>query len=264
MARRTAATCGIIVTAALAVIPAAVPGRAAPGPPAPFVALSSVDRTILQDIRYATPHNFTGHVVDGYTQPVCLLTVPAARALHEAQQGLLRRGYSLKVYDCYRPQRAVNRFATWAAGTGDDAMKAEFHPEVPRSRLFADGYIARHSGHSRGSTVDLTIVALPAKPVRAYRPGEHLTSCYAPRSQRFPDNSIDMGTGFDCFDPRANTRDPRVTGTPHNDRLMLEHTMREAGFTGIPEEWWHFTYRYEPYPHTYFDVPVSTGSPKHE
>jgi D-alanyl-D-alanine dipeptidase len=143
-------------------------------------------------------------------------------------------------------------------------MKAEFHPEVPRSRLFADGYIARHSGHSRGSTVDLTIVALPAEPVRAYRPGERLTSCYAPRSQRFPDNSIDMGTGFDCFDPRAHTRDPRVTGTPHNDRLMLEHTMREAGFTGIPEEWWHFTYRYEPYPHTYFDVPVSAGSPKHE
>src|SRR3954470_16020301 len=117
MVRRTAATCGAVLAATLTVTLmvtlTARPGRAAPEPPAPFVALSSVDRTILQDIRYATPHNFTGHVVDGYTQPVCLLTAPAARALHRAQQGLLRRGYSLKVYDCYRPQRAVDRFAAW-------------------------------------------------------------------------------------------------------------------------------------------------------
>jgi D-alanyl-D-alanine dipeptidase len=295
MARRTvvicAATCGVILAAVLSAVlwagrsalPTAGPpstpaagspstppsgspsarGRAKRKPTAPLVALSSVDRTILQDIRYATPHNFTGRVVDGYSQPVCLLTAPGARALHHAQQRLLRRGYSLKVYDCYRPQRAVDRFAAWAGDPGKDTMKAEFHPEVPRSRLFADGYIARRSGHSRGSTVDLTIVALPAKPVRAYRPGERLTSCFAPRSQRFPDASIDMGTGFDCFDPRANTLDRRIVGTPHENRLMLSRAMREAGFTGIPEEWWHFTYRSEPYPNTYFDVPVSAESLKH-
>jgi D-alanyl-D-alanine dipeptidase len=142
-------------------------------------------------------------------------------------------------------------------------MKAEFYPEVDKSRLFADGYIAGRSGHSRGSTVDLTIVKLPAPPARAYRPGEHLVSCYAPRANRFPDASIDMGTGFDCFDPRAHTLDPRIRGVAHTDRLLLEHTMEGAGFTGIPEEWWHFTYRAEPYPDTYFDFPVSPASLPH-
>lgn len=268
MARRIAAACGLILAAAVTAGPASSAGAAGavgaaepePKAPARFVALSSVDRTILQDIRYATPHNFTGRPVDGYAQPTCILTAPAAQALHRVQQSLVRRGYSLKVYDCYRPQRAVDRFVAWAGDPRDRAMKAEFYPEVDKSRLFENGYIARRSGHSRGSTVDLTIVSLPAKPSRAYRTGEHLVSCYAPRSQRFPDASIDMGTGFDCFDPHAHTLDPRIEGTPHNDRLMLEHTMQAAGFTGIPEEWWHFTYRSEPYPTTYFDFPVSAAS----
>jgi D-alanyl-D-alanine dipeptidase len=260
---RRITTCGVILAVTLSTLSAAsVPPAAGaePRPPAGFVTLSSVDRTILQDIRYATPHNFTGRVVDGYSRPECVLTTRAANALHQAQQSLTRRGYSLKVYDCYRPQRAVDRFVAWAGDPADTTMKAEFYPEVDKSRLFDDGYIARRSGHSRGSTVDLTIVELPAKPTRAYRPGEHLVSCYAPRSQRFPDDSIDMGTGFDCFDPRAHTLDPRIVGTPHNDRLMLEHTMEEVGFAGIPEEWWHFTLRDEPYPDTYFDFPVSAAS----
>ncbi|GLY92476.1 M15 family metallopeptidase [Actinoallomurus iriomotensis] len=252
MKRAVFALCGLAVAALLA--PA---GPAAAEPRPHFVALSSVDPTIVQDIRYATPHNFTGRVVTGYQAPLCLLTVPAARALHRVQQGLLRRGYSLKVYDCYRPQRAVDRFVAWSGDPGDHAMKAEFYPEVDKSRLFDEGYIARQSGHSRGSTVDLSIVRLPATPTRPYRPGEHLTSCYAPKTQRFPDASIDMGTGFDCFDERAHTLDGRITGTAHTDRLWLKRLMEGAGFTGIPEEWWHFTYRQEPYPDTYFDVPVS-------
>jgi zinc D-Ala-D-Ala dipeptidase len=230
-----------------------------PAPPS-FVALSSVDPTIQQDMRYATPHNFTGRVVDGYREPLCVLTRPAAQALHRIQQGLLRRGYSLKVYDCYRPQRAVDRFAAWARDTGDRAMKAEFYPEVDKSRLFADGYIARRSGHSRGSTVDLTIVRLPAAKTRAYRPGEPLVSCHAPWARRFPDASIDMGTGFDCFDERAHTLDPRIGGVQRADRLLLRDTMEKGGFTGIPEEWWHFTYRAEPYTGTYFDFPVARSS----
>jgi D-alanyl-D-alanine dipeptidase len=256
MLRRAALVCGLIATAVLS------PGVAGAAPPAPadFVALRSVDPTILQDIRYATPHNFTGRVVPGYASPMCVLTAPAARALHRVQQGLVGRGYSLKVYDCYRPQRAVDRFVAWAQDPGDRSMKPEFYPEVDKSRLFADGYIARRSGHSRGSTVDLTIVKLPAAPTRAYHPGERLASCYAPRPQRFPDASIDMGTGFDCFDERAHTQDPRIRGTAHTDRLTLEKTMEGAGFTGIPEEWWHFTYRSEPHPNTYFDFPVSPSS----
>src|SRR4051812_20278246 len=252
MFRRLAVAGGLIATAAFSPGPA---GAAVPVP-ADFVALRSVDPTILQGIRYATPHNFTGRVVEGYTAPACLLTAPAARALRRAQQGLVRRGYSLKVYDCYRPQRAVDRFVAWSQDPGDRAMKAEFYPEVDKSRLFADGYIARRSGHSRGSTVDLTIVKLPAAPARAYRPGERLVPCYAPRQQRFPDASIDMGTGFDCFDERAHTLDRRIRGTARTDRLTLKKTMETAGFTGIPEEWWHFTYRAEPYPDTYFDFPV--------
>jgi zinc D-Ala-D-Ala dipeptidase len=255
MRRRTVTTCGVALAALLSGAPAQA--HAPPSPPPGFVALSSVDRTILQDIRYASPHNFTGRVVDGYLRPECLLTAPAAQALHRAQRTLLHRGYSLKVYDCYRPQRAVDRFVAWAGDPADTTMKAEFYPEVDKSRLFDDGYIARRSGHSRGSTVDLTIVKPPAAPARAYRPGEPLVPCYAPKARRFPDASIDMGTGFDCFDPRARTLDPRIVGTPHNDRLMLEQTMAEAGFTGIPEEWWHFTLRDEPYPDTYFDFPVS-------
>jgi D-alanyl-D-alanine dipeptidase len=222
-----------------------------------------VDSTIMQDIRYATPHNFTGRAVDGYLTPMCVLSVPAARALHRVQQGLVRRGYSLKVYDCYRPQRAVDRFVAWAQDTGDRTMKTEFYPEVDKSRLFADGYIARRSGHSRGSTVDLTIVKLPAAPTRAYRPGERLVPCYAPRALRFPDASIDMGTGFDCFDVRAHTSNSQVGKTAHADRLWLKRLMDDAGFTGIPEEWWHFTYRNEPYPSTYFNVPVSPESLSH-
>lgn len=224
--------------------------------PGGFVALGDVDRTIIQDIRYATAHNFTGRPVDGYARPVCVLTRPAAEALHRAQQGLVRRGYSLKVYDCYRPRRAVDRFVAWARGP-DQAMRREFYPEVGKSHLFADGYIARRSGHSRGSTVDLTIVKLPAAPTRAYRPGEPLVSCYAPKAQRFPDASVDMGTGFDCFDPRAHTLDPRVGGAQRAHRLLLKRAMENAGFAGISDEWWHFTYRAEPYPDTYFDFPVT-------
>jgi zinc D-Ala-D-Ala dipeptidase len=250
------ALCALLLAA---VLPS---GAAEPPPKAPaaFVTLSSVDPTIAQDIRYATPHNFTGRVVDGYLAPTCVLTAPAAQALHRVQQDLLRGGHSLKVYDCYRPQRAVDRFVAWARNPGDRTMKAEFYPEVDKSRLFADGYIARRSGHSRGSTVDLTIVRLPATPTRAYRAGEQLVSCYAPKRQRFPDASIDMGTGFDCFDPRAHTLDPRIHGAAHTNRLWLERLMNGAGFAGIPEEWWHFTYRHEPYPDTYFDFPVSPAS----
>lgn len=129
--------------------------------PAEFVALSDVDPTILQEMRYFTPHNFVGVRIDGYEQPLCILTRPAAEALHKAQVTLRAQGYSLKVYDCYRPQRAVDHFVAWAEDLDDEAMKAEFYPDVDKSRLFLDGYIAAKSGHSRGSTTDLTIVKLP-------------------------------------------------------------------------------------------------------
>ncbi|CAL9580109.1 D-alanyl-D-alanine dipeptidase [Streptomyces sp. enrichment culture] len=250
-----------LFTLAAAPAPTA-PARATPDPGAPedFVSLSSVDPTILQEIRYFTRHNFVGERIDGYRRPLCLLTRPAAEALHRAQLRLLPQGYSLKVYDCYRPQRAVDHFVRWAEDLDDQAMKDEFYPRVDKTRLFADGYIAEKSGHSRGSTVDLTLVRLPAKPTRPYRPGQPLVPCYAPRDERFPDNSVDMGTGFDCFDTLSHTLDPRVQGVQRANRLLLRTTLEDAGFVNLAEEWWHYTYKPEPYPDTYFDFPVSTKS----
>ena len=228
--------------------------------PAEFVALSDVDPTILQEMRYFTPHNFVGVRIDGYEQPLCILTRPAAESLHKAQVTLRAQGYSLKVYDCYRPQRAVDHFVAWAEDLDDEAMKAEFYPDVDKSRLFLDGYIAAKSGHSRGSTTDLTIVKLPAVPTRPYRPGETLVPCYAPQAERFPDNSVDMGTGFDCFDTLSHTLDPRIQGEQLKNRLLLKNTLEDLGFVNLAEEWWHYTYKPELFPDTYFDFPVSRAS----
>ncbi|WTD01607.1 M15 family metallopeptidase [Streptomyces albidoflavus] len=249
---------------------AASPATAAPvadagrsgGAKAPrgFVALSDVAPTILQEIRYTTPHNFVGEPIDGYRQPMCVVTRPTAEALKRAQRGLLRKGYSLKVYDCYRPQRAVDHFVRWAEDVADERMKAEFYPQVDKGSLFEDGYIAEKSGHSRGSTVDLTLVKLPAKPTRPYVPGEPLKPCYAPHDQRFPDNSVDMGTGFDCFDTLSHTDDARITGAQRAHRDLLRSALAAEGFTNLPEEWWHFTHKPELFPDTYFDFPVERRS----
>ncbi|MGW4755659.1 M15 family metallopeptidase [Streptomyces chartreusis] len=228
--------------------------------PKDFVALRTVDPTIIQEMRYFTPHNFVGERIDGYRQPLCILTRPAAQALHKAQLRLLRQGYSLKVYDCYRPQRAVDHFVRWAEDLDDQAMKGEFYPNVDKTRLFLDGYIAEKSGHSRGSTMDLTIVRLPAKPTRPYLPGEPLVPCYAQKAERFPDNSVDMGTGFDCFDTLSHTLDPRIQGEQRTNRLLLKNTLEALGFVNLAEEWWHYTYKPELYPDTYFDFPVSSKS----
>ncbi|MEU9462289.1 MULTISPECIES: M15 family metallopeptidase [unclassified Streptomyces] len=248
--------------ALLAVTVTAPAASARPGPKAPeeFVALSSVDPTIIQEMRYPTVHNFMGVPVDGYRDPLCILTRPAARALHHAQTRLLRRGYSLKVYDCYRPQRAVDHFVRWAKDLDDETMKGEFYPRVDKTRLFADGYIAEKSGHSRGSTVDLTVVRLPAAPTPPYRPGDPQVPCYAPAAERFPDNSVDMGTGFDCFDTLSHTDDPRIRGEQRIHRQFLKKTLTDVGFVNLAEEWWHYTFKPELFPDTYFDFPVARRS----
>lgn len=264
MTRLSSAVRGLItaLSALLAVTAASTSAPAATEPKAPmdFVALRTVDPTILQEMRYFTPHNFVGERIDGYEKPMCILTRPAAEALHKAQTQLLRQGYTLKVYDCYRPQRAVNHFVRWAEDLHDQALKAEFYPNVDKTRLFEDGYIAAKSGHSRGSTMDLTIVKLPVKPTKPYFPGEPLVSCYAPQDERFPDNSVDMGTGFDCFDTLAHTLDPRIQGEQRANRLLLKNTLEGLGFVNLAEEWWHYTFKPEPYPDTYFDFPVSSTS----
>ncbi|WP_435209516.1 M15 family metallopeptidase [Streptomyces sp. bgisy034] len=259
LARRLTVTLATLL--AVTVAPATAQAKTATDKaPRDFVALRNVDPTIIQEMRYFTPHNFVGERIDGYRQPLCILTRPAAEALHKAQLRLLRQGYSLKVYDCYRPQRAVDHFVRWAEDLDDQAMKGEFYPNVDKTRLFLDGYIAEKSGHSRGSTMDLTIVRLPAKPTRPYRPGEPLVPCYAPKAERFPDNSLDMGTGFDCFDTLSHTLDPRIQGEQRANRLLLKSALEALGFVNLAEEWWHYTYKPELYPDTYFDFPVSSKS----
>ncbi|MCX4544792.1 M15 family metallopeptidase [Streptomyces sp. NBC_01565] len=218
--------------AVVAVVAGLAGGSAAPG----FVALAEVDPSIGQDMRYAGPHNFTGARVPGYQEPVCLLARPAAEALRRAQREALRGGYALKVYDCYRPQRAVDHFVRWAGDAADQATKAEYYPAVAKDRLIPEGYIAERSGHSRGSTLDVTLVRLPAR------------------------REVDMGTRFDFFDPLSHTDDRRVGAAARENRMWLKEVLGRQGFVNLPEEWWHFTYRPEAFPDRHFDFPVSVGS----
>lgn len=244
----------------------APPAVAEPATVAPddVVSLHDIDPSIVEDIRYFTPHNFTGDPVDGYLAPMCILTRQAADALARAQRDFLEDGYTLKVYDCYRPQRAVDDFVAWAGNLADQRMKSEFYPRVDKAALFADGYIAERSGHSRGSTVDLTLAPAPAAPTPSYVPGQPLVDCTAPQAIRFPDDSLDMGTGYDCFDTLAHTEDPRVGGEQAKNRQLLLSGLQRQGFVNYDKEWWHFTYRPagtgEPYPDTFFNFPVDPAA----
>ncbi len=186
---------------------------------------------LITDIRYAGSHNFVGRRIEGYRSPHCLLTPAAANALAEVARDLAPRGLVLKVFDCYRPTRAVADFVRWARDPTEQAAKAEFYPHVDKRTLFQDGYIASRSGHSRGSTVDLTLAR--------------------------PDGrELDMGTPFDFFSPKSWTADLSVTAEQHANRMQLAAVMQRHGFRGYAKEWWHFTLRHEPFPDTYFDVPV--------
>lgn len=237
--------------------PSPTPAPSKSPPPQGFVDLSDVDRTILLDIRYHTDHNFVGRRIEGYDAPRCLLTAQAAQALHQAQAAARIKNLSLKVYDCYRPLRAGEDFKRWATTSQAD-MKAEFYPALSKSDVLRDGYVANNrSPHSRGSTVDLTLVALPPPPQRPFVKGEPLVSCTATAAQRFPDNTIDMGTGYDCFDARSHTTDPRITGAAKQNRLTLRQLMADVGFRNNPGEWWHYSLIADPFPATYFDLPIT-------
>jgi D-alanyl-D-alanine dipeptidase len=221
-----------------------------------FVYLHDVDSSIVQEMRYAEDHNFIGSPLPGYLAPKCILTKEAASNLEKVQLELKEYGMSLKVYDCYRPQKAVNRFVSWAKDLEDHKMKAEFYPKVEKTQLFEDGYIAEKSGHSRGSTVDLTIILDPPSSQAMYLEKEPLKACYLPLHKRFKDNSLDFGTGFDCFDPLAHTENPQITALQKQRRLMLKTLMDKHGFKNLTEEWWHYTLKNEPFPSQYFDFDV--------
>lgn len=225
-------------------------------PPPEFVYLRDVEPSILQEIRYSGFHNFVGKPINGYYASECLLTIPAAEGLARVQKELLKENLSLKVYDCYRPQKAVDQFFQWSLNDSDTLMKEEFYSDLDKSVLFDLGYIAKKSGHCRGSTVDLTIVELPPKKQPSYNPGEQLTPCMAPLGKRFLDNSIDMGTGFDCFNTLANTDDPRIQGIPKANRQKLKSLMEKNNFKNLDVEWWHYTLNNEPFPYTSFDFDI--------
>ncbi len=234
-------------------------GQTPTAPPGAFVDLHDVAPTIIVEMRYRTAHNFLGRRVPGYRESTCILTRQAAEALARAQEQVAADGLTLKVYDCYRPQRSVDAFVAWAKDLGDTRMKAEFYPRVRKDRLFKDGYIAEQSGHSRGSTLDLTLVRTPPRRQEVYARGDRLRDCTAKAGVRFRDNSLDMGTGYDCFDPLSHTYNGRVKGEQRANRLLLRGPMIAAGFKGLKEEWWHFTLRDEPFPDTFFDFPVEAG-----
>ena len=197
---------------------------------APLVRLSVVDETITQDPRYAGSDNFMGRPVRGYYAPEIMVTLEAAEALAAAQKGAKAHGLSLLVFDGYRPQRAVDHFVEWGADLADTLNKAAYYPNVPKAELFERGYIAERSGHSRGSTVDLTLTrdGLP----------------------------LDMGTPFDFFDELSHTENPAITPEAMANRMLLRDIMTAAGFRNYVNEWWHYTLVNEPYPDTYFNIPV--------
>jgi D-alanyl-D-alanine dipeptidase len=199
--------------------------------PAAFVDAATVVPGLVLDMRYAGSNNFVGRPIDGYDAPHCLLTQPAAAALGEVARDLAPRGLVIKAFDCYRPVRAVENFMHWARDLTDTAGKAEFYPDVDKRTLFRDGYIASHSGHSRGSTIDLTLA-------------------------RADGHELAMGTPFDFFSPKSWTADPTVGAEQHANRMELAAAMHRRGFRGYDKEWWHFTLRDEPFPETYFDFPV--------
>ena len=210
-----------------------------------FVNLTDAVPDAILEIRYYGTYNFVGTRIDGYLQPTALLTRQAADSLRAVSDDVMAQGYRLKIYDAYRPQRAVDHFVRWAADIDDTLMKRYFYPDVDKSRLFELDYIMSKSGHTRGSTVDLTLFDM--------------------RTEK----EVDMGGTFDWFgfeshpdcggDPATGTYRPNdtLTATQFANRMILRQAMLRHGFKPLDSEWWHFTLRNEPFPDSYFDIPVS-------
>ncbi len=225
---------------------------AAPGAPTPdqamptgFVPLAALVPDAVQDMRYHGPNNFLGRPVAAYEAATCILSQPAARALQAVQAELRTQGLALKVFDCYRPQAAVDDFVRWGRDLSDQKTKANFYPDVPKAELFQRGYIAEKSGHSRGSTVDLTAVV-----VNAQRASKTV------RGPLADGVDVDMGTPFDWFGVQSHTDNPALAPDVQDNRRWLRALLQRHGFRNLPEEWWHYTLQNEPYPERYFNFIV--------
>ena len=208
------------------------------GSAAGFVLLSDLVPGIVQEIRYYSTYNFIGDCIDGYEEPVALLTKEAARALKAASNQAMVSGYRLKIFDAYRPANAVRHFVLWGIEDLDLRMKPFFYPDLEKAELFEQGYIASMSSHSRGSTVDLTLLDMATG------------------------KELDMGSPFDYFSELSHPDSKDVTPEQHRNRMFLQDLMVRNGFEPIDCEWWHFTLKNEPYPDTYFEFPVSRESLK--
>ena len=197
-----------------------------------FVSVGEAIPDVMLEIRYYSTFNFIGERIDGYEQPVALLTREAAARLKEVSDDLAEKGYRLRIYDAYRPQKAVDQFMRWAKDSSDVRMKPFFYPDLDKSALIPGGYIAEHSGHSRGSTVDLTL--------------------FDTRTQK----DLDMGGPFDFFGELSHPGYRGVTEEQYANRMLLRGAMIRRGFRPLDEEWWHFTLENEPYPDIFFTFPV--------
>ena len=203
--------------------------------PSGFVVLADIVPSMIQEIRYYSTYNFIGERIDGYEEPCALLTREAARALKSVSNEMLVQGYRLKVFDAYRPASAVKHFVFWGIEDQDVRMKPYFYPDLEKQSLFAEGYIAKRSSHSRGSTVDLTLLDM--------KTGKEL----------------DMGSPFDLFSEVSHPDYRGITDEQYNNRMLLQRVMVRNGFVPLSCEWWHFTLKDEPYPDTYFNFPVSSA-----
>ena len=231
------------LTQAVLQIPETVPRDTAPGPrsEAPgdatgFVLLTDVIPDAILEIRYYSTYNFVGERIDGYEEPCALLTREAAQALKAVSDALLEKGYRLKIFDAYRPRMAVEHFVRWAQDPEDTRMQEYFYPELRKDRLFPEGYIATRSGHSRGSTVDLTLVDMATG------------------------REVDMGGPFDFFGEKSHGDYENLTAEQKTNRQLLKDAMTAHGFRALATEWWHFTLEEEPYPDLYFTFPVSSDA----
>lgn len=218
--------------------------------PKSFVYLHDVAPDIIQDMRYATSNNFIGNPIPGYKKGVCIVTKAVGEQLNKAEQEIKAKGYTLKVYDCYRPQRSVNYFYKWSQKLNDQRQKASFYPRENKKELFDRKYIALSSGHTRGSTLDLTLVKLDSSSKKSSK--NHLTRCYGKSPNYLDDNSIDMGTRFDCLDISAHIHYSKLSKTQQKNRMLLQKLMISYGFKPYLYEWWHYTLNNEPYPNNYF------------
>jgi len=210
--------------------------------PPGFVYLRDIDPTIAQDMRYATADNFTGRPLPGYNAAECVLRREAAAALRNVQADLAKENLGLKVYDCYRPTRAVRAMAEWAHDGNDSELTRRFYPSLHKRNLFALGYIAAQSRHSTGTTVDLTLIRLPPAPAPRFDPEVRYGPCTGPAARRAPDSSIDMGTAFDCFDVKSYLASSAIAPEQRRWRNALNTTMRRHGFANYFREWWHYSY----------------------